>query len=218
MPDIPERRPVADLLDLPNPCDVAWEEMRGDGPVRFCGRCRHDVHDLSALTAAEARALVESDGPTVCVSFLVDDEGNMLTRAPGREGKVRLRTLSDAHRPPSGPSARTRSTLASLAGGLAGAALVAGCSSASDRSPPSSIAAVEPSSAVAGGPVPAPLATASAEPAPAAPVPTMAPGASAPVSVASSPPATTSPAPSASVAACVHKPHRTGGLPMRIKR
>lgn len=41
------------------PCPARWEDMRGDDRVRFCGQCGLNVYNVSALTAAEAIALIE---------------------------------------------------------------------------------------------------------------------------------------------------------------
>jgi hypothetical protein len=53
-----------------------------DATRRFCAECKQIVHDLSALTEQEARALL--DGPQtdgLCVRYLHDGRGQLVFRA-----------------------------------------------------------------------------------------------------------------------------------------
>lgn len=57
---------LLDRLQLSFQCPASWEEMEGDDRRRYCGHCRKHVHNLSAMTRAEAEAIVT--GPEeVCV-------------------------------------------------------------------------------------------------------------------------------------------------------
>ena len=49
--------------------------MVGDERVRFCGTCRRHVHNLSAMTRAEATEVVAFRGDSVCVRFARAAEG-----------------------------------------------------------------------------------------------------------------------------------------------
>lgn len=67
-------------LDLP--CQVPWETMDAvdaDGHVRYCGQCQLNVHNLSAMTADEARAFLARQPQRVCVSFRRAQDGTVLT-------------------------------------------------------------------------------------------------------------------------------------------
>lgn len=69
-------------LPLVYSCDERFDDMRGDARTRRCDRCDRDVHDLSALTEAEAEAvLARSTSPSgrACVRYAV-----------GRDGAVRF--------------------------------------------------------------------------------------------------------------------------------
>lgn len=73
-------------LPILSPCQESFASMRGDGAVRSCARCEKDVHDLSAMTEPEARAVLErARGTRICVRYAKDDRG-----------LVRFRTLTVA--------------------------------------------------------------------------------------------------------------------------
>lgn len=64
-------------LRIASPCKASWAAMRGNDRVRFCDACSKHVYNISALTEAEARSLVE-DGP-VCVRLYRRWDGTVLT-------------------------------------------------------------------------------------------------------------------------------------------
>jgi hypothetical protein len=49
-----------DLVEIPIPCEVPWDEMPGDAQVRHCGQCRQNVYNVAAFTRAEAIQLLRS--------------------------------------------------------------------------------------------------------------------------------------------------------------
>lgn len=67
---------------IATPCGLDWSKMtRREANKRFCGECKKHVHDLSAMGADEARALLE--GPStegLCVRYLADERGNIAFR------------------------------------------------------------------------------------------------------------------------------------------
>lgn len=69
-------------VEIQRPCPVELpEDFRGGARNRHCGHCDKTVHLLSSLTEAEATAFLEqSAGRDVCVTYLVDGEGNILFR------------------------------------------------------------------------------------------------------------------------------------------
>jgi hypothetical protein len=72
-------------LPIHNPCSADWEAMVGDERRRFCGHCQKHVHDLSAMTEGEARALLtERSGSSLCVSYASDANGRIRFRPPRR--------------------------------------------------------------------------------------------------------------------------------------
>jgi hypothetical protein len=53
--------------------------MQGDDKRRYCGRCRLDVYNLSAMTTAEAAALVEQHPGRLCIRFVRAHDGKVMT-------------------------------------------------------------------------------------------------------------------------------------------
>jgi hypothetical protein len=64
-------------LQVVAPCNEDWERMPGGDDIRFCGKCRQNVYNLSTLTESQARELVQ--GP-VCVRFFHRGDGTVITR------------------------------------------------------------------------------------------------------------------------------------------
>ncbi len=78
-------------IRIASPCKVSWASMTGDEKTRHCGQCDKDVHDLSAMTRAEAEALVNGgQGARMCVKMWVRQDGTVLTQdCPVGLAKVR---------------------------------------------------------------------------------------------------------------------------------
>src|SRR5690606_33166545 len=63
-------------LPILEPCTADWSAMQAlDDARRHCEQCRLDVHDLQAMTEAQARALVRGGG--VCVRYRYDARGHI---------------------------------------------------------------------------------------------------------------------------------------------
>lgn len=89
--------PALDTLRIDRPCAASWDAMPGDDRARQCAACGHAVHDLSALTAAEAAELFA--GPvTPCVRVRRRADGSVVTRdaAAGRSWRALTRVLLTA--------------------------------------------------------------------------------------------------------------------------
>ena len=67
-------------LQIPEPCDASWEQMRGDQKSRFCSHCTKDVHNLSMLSKDEAAKLLEETGRNLCVQYVHNNEGQIMFR------------------------------------------------------------------------------------------------------------------------------------------
>ncbi len=162
---------MTDLLDrvsIASPCTADWSTMVGDDRRRFCGSCRLHVHDLSAVTAAEARALLHDAGKgRLCVRFFRRADGRVLTRDCPVGVRRRLRAAC----------ARAAAAWLALWGALTA------CARAKDAAAPAApvpAGAVKMGEAVMGDFVPAPPASVPAAVDPAAPVETAGRGRGAP--------------------------------------
>ena len=72
-------------LEIGSPCTEPWSRMRGTGRVRYCGRCRLNVHDLSQMSRREGEELLRGTEGRLCVRFVQRRNGTVLTRdGPGR--------------------------------------------------------------------------------------------------------------------------------------
>lgn len=69
-------------LVIKEACHEPWEDMQGGASRRRCESCEQDVHDLSAMTRAEAKLVLarRAVGQRLCVRFTSDDKGRVLFR------------------------------------------------------------------------------------------------------------------------------------------
>jgi hypothetical protein len=70
---------------IASPCHEDWGAMTPEGARRFCDRCDKHVHDLSALTEVQARALLtrpaERDAG-ICVRYRANAAGEIVFAPP----------------------------------------------------------------------------------------------------------------------------------------
>lgn len=86
-------------IPIPKPCHEDWDAMRIEDRKRYCERCREHVHDLSALSESEARALLRSR-TDMCVSYELHADGTIRFAGPASVVPVsRLRRVSAAVAP-----------------------------------------------------------------------------------------------------------------------
>jgi hypothetical protein len=72
---------LLDRVSIASPCSADWQSMTGDDKRRFCAQCRLHVHDLSAMTTAEAEQLLRRAGEgRVCVRLFRRADGTVLTK------------------------------------------------------------------------------------------------------------------------------------------
>lgn len=69
-----------DAIRVASPCPMDWNSMQGDDQVRFCGKCQLNVYNLGAMSADEARGLIEKSEGRICVRFYRRHDGKVLTR------------------------------------------------------------------------------------------------------------------------------------------
>lgn len=69
---------VLEAVTIPVACPVPWHAMHGNDRTRFCDQCRQNVHDVSALTRAEALELL-SASETPCLRIYRRADGRVMT-------------------------------------------------------------------------------------------------------------------------------------------
>lgn len=67
-------------IEVAAPCNVSWESMTGDDTARYCHSCSLNVYNISAMTTAQAEALIIEKEGKLCVSFYRRYDGTVLTR------------------------------------------------------------------------------------------------------------------------------------------
>jgi hypothetical protein len=65
-------------LEIKNPCSINWDEMTGDEGIRYCGKCRHQVYNLSEMPKRRALKILNQPNAKVCVSYLQDEENQTI--------------------------------------------------------------------------------------------------------------------------------------------
>lgn len=77
---IEERRrlPVLPHIRVASPCPADWNAMAGDSRVRACATCKKNVFDLSAMTRADAEALIRATNGDLCAQYWQRKDGTIL--------------------------------------------------------------------------------------------------------------------------------------------
>src|SRR5688572_29745486 len=84
---------VLENIRIASPCNADWDEMTGSDSVRFCGQCEKNVYKLSAMTRAEAEALVTAKDSKMCVRLYQRTDGTVLTQdCPVGVRRLRIRS------------------------------------------------------------------------------------------------------------------------------
>lgn len=74
-----ERSISLDVIGVASPCHEDWSGMDGGERERFCDSCEKHVHNLSAMTRAEAESFVNANPKGACVRFYRDTQGKVIT-------------------------------------------------------------------------------------------------------------------------------------------
>lgn len=75
-----DETPLLANLSVASPCPAKWDDMVGDERTRFCGGCKKDVHNISALDSAEAEALLREKSGQLCVRYFQRADGTVMTQ------------------------------------------------------------------------------------------------------------------------------------------
>lgn len=74
------RLPVLAELRVATPCEADWNQMVGDHRVRRCGDCKQNVYNFSAMTRAEAEAVIVAKDGKMCMRYYERSDGTMLLK------------------------------------------------------------------------------------------------------------------------------------------
>jgi hypothetical protein len=72
-------RQQLDGIKIASPCSASWDGMKGDDQVRFCGQCKLNVYNLSAMSLDEISTLLAKKEGRTCVRFFRRADGTVLT-------------------------------------------------------------------------------------------------------------------------------------------
>jgi hypothetical protein len=89
------RRLTRSGVEIDRPCPAALPALTNDERRRFCQHCSQDVHNLSAMTEPEARALLDTDRE-MCIAYDVDDDGGAIFRPHRATGLGRFLSMAAA--------------------------------------------------------------------------------------------------------------------------
>ena len=70
---------MLDQIKIASPCSADWEQMKGNDRVRFCGECKKNVFNLSAMTRRDAEALLKETNGNICARSYRRTDGTVLT-------------------------------------------------------------------------------------------------------------------------------------------
>ncbi len=79
LPVLANGRDVIDRIEIPVPCTVSWDGMKGDETVRHCGECKQNVYNLASFTRSEALQLLTARSGRVCLRIFRRPDGTVLT-------------------------------------------------------------------------------------------------------------------------------------------
>jgi hypothetical protein len=74
---------LLDSIQVASPCTASWDDMTGDERTRLCAQCNLHVHNLSAMTRAQAESLLagaRAGGTRLCARFYRRADGTVLTQ------------------------------------------------------------------------------------------------------------------------------------------
>ena len=71
---------LLDNVKIATPCPARWAEMHGNDKMRFCGLCKLNVYDVSAMTSEEAEALMRETSGRLCMRLHRRSDGRILTK------------------------------------------------------------------------------------------------------------------------------------------
>jgi hypothetical protein len=72
--------PISSAVRIASPCQQGWDTMIGDDLVRFCGKCKLNVFNISELTESEAEVLIHKKEGRICARLYQRSDGTVITQ------------------------------------------------------------------------------------------------------------------------------------------
>ena len=66
------------IIQIPEPCPMAWNSLKGDDNTRYCDHCEKNVHNLARLEPTEITELLNSR-EHICVRATFKPNGTLVT-------------------------------------------------------------------------------------------------------------------------------------------
>jgi hypothetical protein len=82
------------VIQVTRACDKSWQTMSGDDRKRFCAHCGRLVHNLSAMTDADAAMVCAMAGP-LYVRYEIAPDGSVKTLDYEKRDRGRERITDD---------------------------------------------------------------------------------------------------------------------------
>lgn len=97
-----EQKYDLDKIKIASPCNMSWNDMKGDDRSRHCSACQLNVFNIAGLSKQEAQELLakRAAGERVCVRLLRRQDGTIITKdcpvgvSLARRARLRLASLS----------------------------------------------------------------------------------------------------------------------------
>lgn len=87
--------PLLGEVRIASPCNADWKAMTGDEQTRYCDKCAKNVYNLSAMTTAQAEALIREKEGDLCVRYYQRADGTVMTAdCPVGVRKKRIKTVA----------------------------------------------------------------------------------------------------------------------------
>lgn len=82
-------------FDVPLPCSVPWENMKGDDKSRLCQTCDHHVYNFSSMDAEEIAKVLNQNQEKVCIQLYKRNDGKVIS---ANDCKINLRNIKKAYK------------------------------------------------------------------------------------------------------------------------
>ncbi len=65
-------------FDIPSPCSISWDDMKGDEKARLCKKCKHHVYNFSNMSSNEIAKVLNLNLEKVCIQLYKRKDGKVI--------------------------------------------------------------------------------------------------------------------------------------------